>query len=217
MNILSPSILAADFWTLGEQINAVRDAGATYLHVDVMDGLFVPSISFGLPVLKSIRTHTQLCLDVHLMINDPDRYVKEYAQAGANILTVHLEALHDVERSLRTIRSYGVKAGLTIKPGTPVSALEPYLEEADMFLMMTVEPGFGGQTLIPSCLEKVTKLRELLRKKGLETDVEVDGGITKDNVRDVIAAGANVIVAGSAVFGVDTAQNAQKFMQLLRD
>ncbi|MBE5884251.1 MAG: ribulose-phosphate 3-epimerase [Lachnospiraceae bacterium] len=213
MNILSPSILAANFWELGENIRAVEKAGGTYLHIDVMDGLFVPSISFGMPVIQSIRPNTELFLDVHLMINQPERYVKEFAACGADLVNFHIEATEDVKGTIELIRSTGKKVGITIKPGTAVKELEPYLELVDMVLIMTVEPGFGGQKLIPECLDKVTELRKLALEKGLDLDIEVDGGITIDNVKAAIEAGANVIVAGSAVFKNDIGANVSKFLE----
>lgn len=213
MNILSPSILAADFWKLGEQIREVQTAGAQYLHVDVMDGMFVPSISFGMPVIASIRKMTDIFFDVHLMVEQPERYVGEFADCGADLITFHLEATDDVDGTIEKIRAKGKKAGLTIKPATPVEDLAPYLDKVDMVLVMTVEPGFGGQKLIPSCVEKVARVREMIRERGLTVDVEVDGGINAGNVQELLAAGANVIVAGSAVFGGDIASNVKVFQE----
>lgn len=216
MNILAPSILSADFWKLGEDIKAVEQAGVPYLHIDVMDGLFVPSISYGMPVLECIRPHTKLFLDVHLMIQEPERYVEEFAACGADLINFHLEAAKDVEKTIALIRSTGKKVGLTIKPGTPVKELLPYLEWVDMVLVMTVEPGFGGQKLISECLDKVKELRRIAEEKGLILDIEVDGGITADNVGQALAAGANVIVAGSAVFKNDIGVNVKQFLQKMQ-
>ena len=207
MNILAPSILAADFWRLGEQIQEAENAGARYLHIDVMDGMFVPSVSFGMPVLQTIRKHTDLFFDVHLMLEKPERYLQEFAECGADLINFHLEATEDVRGTIAGIRSLGKKAGITIKPVTPVDALDPYLELVDMVLVMTVEPGFGGQKLMSGCLDKVRELRSMAVKRGLDIDIEVDGGITADNVELALQAGANVIVAGSAVFKGNIAEN----------
>lgn len=207
MDILSPSILAADFYRLGEQIKEVENAGAAYLHVDVMDGMFVPSISFGMPVLASIRKSTQLFLDVHLMIEQPERYIEEFADCGADLINFHVEATEDVEGVIQKIRSLGKKVGITIKPATPAEAVQPYLKLVDMILVMTVEPGFGGQKLIPGCLDKVRELRRMAQSQGIDMDIEVDGGIDRDNVHLALEAGANVIVAGSAVFHGNVAEN----------
>ena len=206
MNLLSPSILSADLWKLGEDIKAVEGAGVPWLHVDVMDGLFVPSISYGMPVLKAVRSHTDMFLDVHLMIEKPERYVVNF----------HLEATEDVEGCIEKIHATGKKAGITIKPATPAEAVEPYLELVDLVLVMTVEPGFGGQKLIPECLDKVQVIRKMINDKGLSTDLEVDGGINLDNVAFAMEKGANVIVAGSAVFKDDIAANAKAFLNRLQ-
>lgn len=213
MNILSPSILSADFWRLGEQIEEVERAGARYLHIDVMDGIFVPSISFGLPILHSIRRKTDLFLDVHLMIECPERYIQEFAASGADLINVHLEASKDVAGTLKAIRDCNKKAALTIKPETSVDDLIPYLDQIDMVLVMTVEPGFGGQQLIRPCLDKVRQLRKLIKERNLKIDIEVDGGVNQDNMEEIIQAGANVIVAGSAVFVGDISANIKKLQE----
>lgn len=213
MNILSPSILSADFCKLGEQIKEVELAGAKYLHIDVMDGIFVPSISYGMPVIRSIRKCSDIFFDVHLMIDRPERYVKEFAESGADLINFHLEATSDVKGTIAKIRSLGKKVGITIKPGTPAKTVEPYLELVDMVLVMTVEPGFGGQKLIPECLDKVRKIRKVIADRGLNVDIEVDGGINDENVESALEAGANVIVAGSAVFKNDIAENVRIFLR----
>ena len=215
MNILSPSILAADFKNLGQQIIDVDTAGAQYIHIDVMDGTFVPSISFGMPLIKSIRSATDKVFDVHLMIVDPLRYIKEFAEIGADIITFHLEAAPDVQAVIDEIHACGKKAGISIKPGTAAEELIPYLDKVDMILVMTVEPGFGGQPFIESSYDKIRAVRAMLTERGLDTDVQVDGGITKDNIRSVIEAGANVIVAGSTVYRGDAAQNTKDLLNLM--
>lgn len=214
-NKLAPSILSADFKCLGEQLKATEVAEAEYIHFDVMDGMFVPSISFGMPVLASIKGHTEQVMDVHLMVTEPIRYVEAFAKAGADILTVHTEACTDLEETVDKIHACGMKAGVSIKPNTPVSALEPVLEKTEMFLIMSVEPGFGGQAFIPESLDKIRKLRMLLNERKITADIEVDGGIYHSNVKEVLDAGANVIVAGSAVFKGDAAENVKNFMEIL--
>ena len=214
--ILAPSILAADFKKLGEEIQATEKSGAAYLHFDVMDGLFVPSISFGMPVLQSIKSCTNQVIDAHLMINEPIRYVEAFQKAGADLITVHLEACEDVHKTLQKIKECGMKAGISICPDTPVSALEEYVEEADMILIMSVHPGFGGQKFIEDSLTKICMTREMLNRYGLETDIQVDGGIYTSNVENVLKAGANIIVAGSAVFKGDAKENTKEFMEILK-
>lgn len=212
-NILSPSILAADLWNLGEQIAVLEECKVPYLHIDVMDGMFVPSISFGIPVVETIRKHTDMFFDVHLMIEQPEKYVEEFAKAGADLVNFHLEATEDVDAVIQKIRECGKKVGITIKPATPAEAVEPWLEKVDMVLVMTVEPGFGGQKIIPACLDKVREIRQMADAKGLtELDIEVDGGITLLNAADAVLAGANVLVAGSAVFKGNIKENTEFLM-----
>lgn len=214
--ILAPSILSADFKKLGEQLELCEKSGAEYLHFDVMDGMFVQNISFGIPVLECIKGHTGMVLDVHLMIQEPIRYAESFAKAGADILTIHYEACTDVQETIDKIHSCGIKAGLTIKPGTPVEVLKPFLDQVEMFLIMSVEPGQGGQGFIPESLDKIRALREMLNAKGLTTDIEVDGGIKTDNAAEVAKAGANIMVAGSAVFKGEIEANVSEFMKVLK-
>ncbi len=198
---IAPSILSADFSRLGEEIRAVEAGGADYLHVDVMDGQFVPNITIGPLVVEAVRKVTRLPLDVHLMIADPDRYVADFARAGADIITVHYEAATHLHRTVQLIRSLGKKAGVSINPATPVSSLEVILADLDLVLVMTVNPGFGGQGFIPACLPKIEALRQMIDRRRLAVELEVDGGVKIDNIRAVAEAGADVFVAGSAVFG----------------
>ena len=213
MNILSPSILSADFWKLGEEIRKVEMARVPWLHIDVMDGLFVPSISYGMPVLSCIRERTDLFLDVHLMIEKPERYVNEFAECGADLINFHIEATEDVKGTIERIRWAGKKVGITIKPGTPAEAVEPYLELVDMVLVMTVEPGFGGQKLIPESAEKIAVLKSEINRRGLNTLVEVDGGVNAENVEYLRKLGVDIIVAGSYVFN---ASDRKKAIESLR-
>lgn len=200
MLYIAPSLLAADFSDLKSEISRVEEAGANYLHLDVMDGHFVPNITFGADVISSIRRHTQLFFDVHLMISDPMRYVDDFIRAGADIITFHYESVENPLEVLRAIKAKDIKCGIAISPNTPAEVLYPFVGEADMLLIMTVEPGFGGQSLIPECLDKATLLRRYANSKGVKIDIEADGGINADNAGRVIASGVNIIVAGSAIF-----------------
>lgn len=214
--VLSPSILAADFKVLGQEMKKTEENGAAYIHFDVMDGMFVPSISFGMPVLASIHDATEQFMDAHLMVQEPIRYVEVFQKAGADSVTVHLEACEDVKTTLDKIHACGMKAGLAVNPETDVKELVPYLEDVEMILIMSVHPGFGGQKFIPESLDKIREVRAMLNEKNLETDIQVDGGIYVENVREVLDAGANVIVAGSAVFRGDAGENTAKFMEILK-
>lgn len=214
MLYLAPSILSADFANLGNDIKTIDNAGADYIHIDVMDGKFVPSISFGMPVMKAIRKYTDKVFDVHLMIEEPGRYINEFKEAGADIITVHAEACCHLNRTLQAIKNAGCKTGVALNPATPLSVLDYVLEYTDMVLIMSVNPGFGGQSYIPNSTEKIAQIGDIINKRGLDTDIEVDGGINQSNVTEVIDAGANVIVAGSAVFNGDAQKNVEAFKEI---
>jgi ribulose-phosphate 3-epimerase len=210
---LSPSILACDYNILGTQIKEAYEAGAKYMHLDVMDGLFVPSISLGMPVIKSLRKATDVVFDTHLMINEPIRYIDDFVEAGSDIITFHLEATDKVEETINKIKAAKVKAGIVINPETPVEAIKPYLSMVDMVLIMSVHPGFGGQKYIPEATDKIRQARNFIDEAGYNIDLEVDGGVNLSNVKEVLEAGANVIVAGSAVFGNNITDSVKGFLK----
>lgn len=215
MNYLAPSILSADFSKLGEELALVEKNNVTILHIDVMDGMFVPSISLGFPVIESIRKNSGMVFDVHLMIKEPERYLDRFAEAGADIITVHTEACLHLHRTIQQIKQLGKKCGVALNPATPLSALDYVLEDLDMVLLMTVNPGFGGQSFIPAMYKKIEKLRETITKRNLNIDIEVDGGIKAGNAKQVTEAGANILVAGSAVFEGDIERNVREFQKIL--
>lgn len=214
---LAPSILSADFANLGADVEAVDRAGAHYIHIDVMDGAFVPNFSIGLPVIKAIRKYTDKVFDVHLMVEDPAHHLEAFKEAGADILTVHVEACRHLHRTIQTIHSLGIRAGVALNPATPLCVLDDVLEDVDMVLLMGVNPGFGGQKYISSTTDKIRRLRKIIRDRSLDVDIEVDGGINRDNLNMVLDAGANVIVAGSQIFNGVVAENMKDFLNILNN
>ena len=210
--IISPSILSADFNHLGRDVKAVENSRAKWLHIDVMDGTYVPNISFGFPVIESIRKQTNLFFDVHLMIVHPEKYIQRFAEAGADLITVHAEACTHLDRTIQEIRQAGVKVGVALNPATPLSAIEYVLDKVDMILFLTVNPGYGGQKYIPYCDRKIHELRTMIKERGLDVDIQVDGGVTPDNIASIAECGANVFVAGSSVFIGDIDQNVDQLL-----
>lgn len=210
--IISPSILSADFNHLGRDVKAVENSRAKWLHIDVMDGTYVPNISFGFPVIESIRKQTNLFFDVHLMIVHPEKYIQRFAEAGADLITVHAEACTHLDRTIQEIRQAGVKVGVALNPATTLSAIEYVLDKVDMILIMTVNPGYGGQKYIPYCDRKIHELRTMIKERGLDVDIQVDGGVTPDNIASIAECGANVFVAGSSVFIGDIDQNVDQLL-----
>ena len=215
MNCLSPSILSADFSKLREEIKTVDEAGAQYIHIDVMDGSFVPNLACGMKMIHGLKGVADLVFDVHLMIDEPIRYIDELVDCGADLITVHAESCKHLDRTIEAIKERGIIAGVALNPATPLTAIEHILEKVDMVLIMTVNPGFGGQKLIPYTIDKVRQLKKMVQERQLKIDIEVDGGVNLSNVETLMDAGANIIVAGSAVFGGDAEENTRCFLNLI--
>ena len=210
---LAPSILSADFARLLEDVKKVEKAGCEYLHIDVMDGHFVPNITLGPAIVKSLRKDVSMVFDTHLMIENPDNYIKDFVDAGSDLIVVHVEACRHLHRTIQNIKSYNVKVGVALNPATPIDSIKHILEDVDMVLIMTVNPGFGGQSFIESMIEKIAELKKIIEDKNLNIDIQVDGGIKPDNIHKVVEAGANVIVAGSAIFNSDDIEETVKLMR----
>lgn len=215
--VLSPSILSADFAKLGEDVKEAVDAGAQWLHIDVMDGAFVPNISFGFPVIEAIRGITDVVFDVHLMIESPERFIDQFAKSGADLITVHAESTNHIHRVVQMVKAAGCKVGVSLNPGTPLSALEHLLNEIDMVLIMTVNPGYGGQSYIEGMDQKIRDLRKIITDRGLDVDIQVDGGVSAKNVKHIKDCGANIFVAGSAVFNGNISNNVEDLLKAMEE